>query len=435
MMSIRSSFQEKTFKNKIIESRFKVHVVDQLVAAARQEKISRTIGDDRGHGNVQSTDWQFMYNLPFIIPSLILRVFRSRQRSAIDGGLPDFVEYSEQIARSLQTRGYESVATAPPLTDHKAKIMARMTFHYLSCGRKILTREDFSRIIKNETASCDAYAIFDADGDGTITRSEFRSAVVKVFREQRNLGQSIANTGSALSVLDTISMIVVGAGLFLLLLALLGVKVQNILGVSASFILGMNFIIYDAANKTFHALLFLFVMHPYDIGDRVVIGKDIGYGDEDVMTVAHINIQNTVFRRWNSLLVSIPNHILAGGPVSNLSRGTEQWERIEFSLEAPDSQRLTVDEETNRLADMRHRIETFVLQYPQDYYQSFELRAVIAADSAKSEKNLDAIKFVLKIRCKETLDSQKKWIRHARILAFVKTVVKQVGVELAAIAA
>lgn len=469
MSIIRSSFQEKNFKSRIVENRFKVFVVDQLLLAAKQERLARQVQRqdaaattsapknviDTGAGRQQRSVVvrDFMFSLPFLIVEQARRYYRKwfgsgpsntyRQvgdqagaaSSPINLLSGEFDDFRRGLLQTIQASGYESVAKAPPRTDLEGKIMARMIFHYLCpADRSQLTQEDFAAIISNETACRDAYNVFDYDKDGSISKSEFRSAVIRIFREQRNLAQSVANTGSALSVLDTISMWVVSAGLFLLALALLGVRVQSILAVTASVVLGLNFVIFDGANKTFGAILFVFLMHPYDVGDRIVIGRDLN-SEEDVLTVMEINIQNTVFKKWNGLIISTPNHVLAGGPITNLSRASEQWERVEFELYAPDQMKLTVDEETEKLADLRRRIDAFVRQYHQDYYQAFELRAVIAADNAKSDKNLDKLRFVLKIRCRETIDSQKKWIRHARILAFVKQAVQHSGVEFAANAA
>lgn len=471
MSTIRSSFQEKNFKTRVVENRFKIFVIDQLLLAAKQEKYARQLSRQGssplasgGARDTSSTSIKpeavardFMVNLPFLLPEQLRRLYRKLQQRRRQGsgsgtasrvGLlhlgssdatgtmgGDFDDFKKEFLQTIQAAGFETVAKAPPRSDLEAKLMARMVFHYLCpVERNFLTIEDFRAIISNEAASRDAYNVFDYDKDGTITKSEFRAAIVRIFREQRNLTQSVANTGSALSILDTMSLWIVGAGLFLLALALIGVKVQSILAVMASVILGLNFIVFDGANKTFGALLFLFLMHPYDVGDRVVIGRDLS-NEEEILTVIEINIQNTIFKKWNGLIVHTPNHVLAGSPITNLSRATEQWERVEFELYAPDQHRLTIDEETEKLAELRRRIDAFVRSYSQDYYQAFELRALIAADNAKADKNLDKLRFVLKIRCRETIDSQKRWIRHARILAFVKQAVQGAGVEFAATAA
>lgn len=444
MSTLRSSFQEKSFKNRLIESRFKIYVVDILLLAAKRARLSRRLHHDdftSNNNRVKETAWDFMFNLPFIIPEQIWACFSTSPYSRIENfhlnlgnfSAAEFSEFRDELVQSIRLAGYETIAQAPPRTDHEAKIMARMIFHHLCPhDRKHLTIEDFSNLVSNETACKDAFSIFDLDRDGTITRSEFRGTMVRIFREQRNLAQSVANTGTVLSILDTMGKWIVTAGLFLFLLGLFGVQVSNLLGITASIVLTMNFIIFDAANKTFHALLFLFVMHPFDVGDRIVIGREVGYSDEDVLTVSHINIQNTVFRRWNGMFVSVPNHVLAAGPLTNLSRGGEQWERMEFTLYAPDQHKLTMQEETTRLSSLRRSIEKFLRHYSRDYYQSFELRAVVAADNGKSDRNLDTIKFFLKVRCKLTMDSQKKWIRHARLLAFIKQAVRSAGVEFAA---
>jgi len=417
-----------------------------------------------------------MFNLPFLLPQWLYRTLctgrdslyqtvniptSSNSAAFVEGS---FSAFQQDLLKSLRSTGYgyESIAQAPPRSDLQAKRMARMMFKYLQAQEDhVLLIEDFRPIFPNETACRDAYKVFDRDGDGTITRAEFRGAVVRVFREQRNLSQSVANTGSALQILDTITSWFLTIGLLALLLALLGVKVASLLAVSVSVVLGLNFMLFDGANKTLNSLIFLFFMHPYDVGDRVSLNQDAPARDEHVLTVLHINIQNTLFRHWNGLEVSIANHILASTAIVNLSRNSEQWERIDFEVRLSDektdsppsspssniekepaaavvssniSQYLgPVEEDTRRLFELRRGIEEFLRTYPTDYYsQAFELKTALAADSAKGDSNLDLMRFTLKVRCRETVDPQKRWVRHARLISFIKQAVRLLGVDLAA---
>ena len=51
------------------------------------------------------------------------------------------------------------------------------------------------------------------------------------------------------------------------------------------------------------SIIFLFVKHPFDIGDRVII-------ETDHLTVKEINLLSTVFLDANGILVQAPNLVL-----------------------------------------------------------------------------------------------------------------------------
>ena len=74
--------------------------------------------------------------------------------------------------------------------------------------------------------------------------------------------------------------------------------------------------------------IFLFVKHPYDIGDRV----DLSDG-EDRLTVEHISLLYTVFKRvQNGKLVQIPNIELNSLWVDNISRSKAMREQISVPI-------------------------------------------------------------------------------------------------------
>lgn len=454
MSNLRSSFQERSFKNRLIKNRFGIHVINELLNVARETRRSQRLGDLGTPRSHEATDIRtatdLIYNLPFVIGKQFAKLFRNPWRTRPESRVyslvtqnaetaelrdpesieEEFGQFRREILQTIRTSGYETVASATPRSDHEAKIVAKRIFKYLCpSNRKFLTLQDFSEIINSEAACKDAFELFDADKDGSVTRGEFRGAIVKTFREQRNLAKSFANTGSALSILDSVSASFISLGLFLLLLSLLGIQLQNILGIILSIVLGLNFIVFDAANKTFHALVFLFVVHPFDIGDQIVFGHEDASKHDNLLTVLHIHIQYTVFRRWNGLEVIIPNHVLAGNAISNLSRATEQWEKFEIALPLPENED-SVDTQAEKLAIFRKHIETFLASYPNDYYKAFELKVIISADGARAETDLNCWRFSLKLRCKETLDSQKKWTRHSRVLAFIQRSAQMSGISI-----
>ena len=54
-------------------------------------------------------------------------------------------------------------------------------------------------------------------------------------------------------------------------LLILGVDTNRLLILFSSFFLPAVFMFGNQAKITFEALVFLFIMHPYDVGDRVIV--------------------------------------------------------------------------------------------------------------------------------------------------------------------
>ncbi len=72
--------------------------------------------------------------------------------------------------------------------------------------------------------------------------------------------------------------------------------------------------------------IFLFVKHPYDVGDRVQIGSVD-------MIVEHISLLYTVFRRIDTnRTVQIPNIVNNGEWVENISRSKAMREHFTLAI-------------------------------------------------------------------------------------------------------
>lgn len=430
MILLRNNFQRKSFKDKMKESRFKMHLLEELSLLAQREKTVREHegSDTRPAAFLKSDSGQpgILDTLLFVYPRLFIESAVNLvlpSVNALKGG--DLGEQGKRIAQQLQHPADEGSHWKTPQTDKEAKDLARMIFNNLAPrGGHELTLADFLAIIPTKETATEAYYLFDADRDGSITRVEFRAAVVRIVHEHRNLMLSLANAGSVLSILDKFSYGVAATILFLLLLALAGVNIGALMGVVASFALSLNFIISDAANKTFHSLVMLFVVHPYDVGDRLVMTADVGFSSENILTVIAINIQNTVFRHWNGDQVTIPNHILALTPLTNLSRNTEQWERLELAVRLDDGLEAGAAEQIGQVESLKGRIDDFLGENPRDFYSSFELRAINPADTGQKENQLQIIYFVLNIRCKETQNTRKQWGRRLKLMAFLRSAIK-----------
>lgn len=440
-------FHERTFKNRIINCRFKIYIVQQLAlkgldADAAQQRTQVSGLDSNRIMASASRD-----NINEIQPNdestyigELINFFRgtSSRSQRVLGNAANFVQiqiedraatvpvthsssqsyekFSSKLKKHMKLYGYSQFAqNKTGLKDNEARVLAKDLFNFICpAGKNFLTIDDLAPFFASNQAKNDAYEIFDQDQDGKISKKEFRNAIISIYSELRDVTQSIRSSGSALQKLDIILKMIFIAGMMLVLMTIFSFNVTNTLTLTLSVVIGLNFIIGDLAKHFLDSLVLLFINHPFDIGDTIVVGLfEEGCYLKDILTVKQINLMTTVFTRWNGQETYVPNHMLAGAPfMTNLSRTVEQWEMIEFKVPSLASE--------SALVDLRKNIGSFLQMNDTYYYKVFDMHAIVAADMGNSEKNLDELEFNLRVKCKPTSDAQKRWARHAKLLKFIK---------------
>lgn len=76
-------------------------------------------------------------------------------------------------------------------------------------------------------------------------------------------------------------------------------------------------VLIRASFNTINSFLFLIRMHPYDIGDRLLISE---FNIEEDLIVRSIGLASTTFKRWNNEIVIFNNKILQRKVIKNLIR-------------------------------------------------------------------------------------------------------------------
>lgn len=442
-------FHERTFKERIINCRFKIYIVQQLALKALDVEHQKGITSSLVMSSASHDDLDlspdnddesssYIGELMKLVKSFFTpSTFVAGSQRAI-GNAANFVQiqvedneatvpvshsssqsyekFSKKLKKHMKLYGYSQFAqNNTGLKDTEARILARDLFNFLCPrDRNFLTLSDLRPCFAYSQAANDAFEIFDQDQDGTISKKEFRNTIVAIYADLRDLTQSIRTAGSALQKLDVILKIIFVLGISLTLLTLFSVNVTNILTLTLSVVIGLSFVIGDLAKNFLSSLILLFVTHPFDIGDTIVVGLfEEGCYLKDILTVKQMNLLSTVFTRWNGQETYVPNHMLANAPfMTNLSRTVEQWEMIEFKVPS-----ITPEE---ALIDLRKNIGSFLQMHDNYYFKVFDLHAIVAADMAESEKNIDELEFNLRVKCKPTSDAQKRWARHAKLLKFIK---------------
>ena len=368
MQRIRSSFHRQTYGRRIVEVRFKRFVVERL------SQIASVLAREQREAS-SSRD-------PLLKDNTTFRRGQPLSYTAFD------------------TLAYETIM----ITDLDARRIARDIFHALCpSDRKHLTPDDLS-VFGRDESNAEAFSVFDTDGDGSVSRSEFRNAVMGIFSETRNLARSIKDGDSALDKLDRIFLAALLVILGFLLLAVFKLPAQSILSLGLSTAIALNVFIGDSIKKIFENIIFIFLHHPYDVGDTVLLST---ISRDDSMMVRKIHLANTEFQRWNGEIMLIANNVLFGMQITNISRSHETWERIEFKLHiskaTPES-----------IYGLRKEVFAFLSDNSQGFFKSCDVR--LASEASGEE----AVGFYVKVQLKPTNDSVKRWQRRLQFKQFME---------------
>ncbi|KIL00586.1 hypothetical protein PAXRUDRAFT_821485 [Paxillus rubicundulus Ve08.2h10] len=213
---------------------------------------------------------------------------------------------------------------------HSARKLARKLFESLNAispGRSYLIVEDFYPYFRSTSEAHEAFALFDKDGNGDITKREMREAVQRIYRERKALTASLKDVSSAVAKLDAV---LVGAALLGITFACLLIFNRNNTLASlvplATIILGFSFIFGHSAQTLFESLIFIFSTHVFDVGDLVMI-------DEQYLVVKDFGLFSTTFRRVDGQEIIVPNSLLSSTKlVHNMRRSSSMWESTTITV-------------------------------------------------------------------------------------------------------
>ncbi len=92
-----------------------------------------------------------------------------------------------------------------------------------------------------------------------------------MYRERRALSLSLSDTKTAVNKLHQILNVILFTILIIIWLLVLGIATKNLLVFVSSQLLLVVFIFGNTCKNIFEAIVFLFVLHPFDVGDRCII--------------------------------------------------------------------------------------------------------------------------------------------------------------------
>lgn len=94
---------------------------------------------------------------------------------------------------------------------------------------------------------------------------------INIYKEREFLSYSLKDAKTAIEELNRVLSVIVLVLILIVFLLLMGLATTKLLVVLSSQLLVAVFIFGNTCKTVFEAMIFVFVMHPFDVGDRCVV--------------------------------------------------------------------------------------------------------------------------------------------------------------------
>ncbi|KAJ5953347.1 hypothetical protein N7454_000243 [Penicillium verhagenii] len=257
-------------------------------------------------------------------------------------------------------------------------------------GHDALYLEDIIEVFgpahKEEAEEC--FHALDKDGNGDVSLDEIILTITEFGRIRKALNHSMHDVDQAIRVLDGLLMAIASVLGILAFLSFVTSGLHTIITAGASALLSFSFAFSSTAAEVLGSCVFLFVKHPFDIGDRVEV-SDKPY------IVERISLLFTVFRNVKDhRLTQIPNNILNNLWVDNFTRANAMHEQLTVSC--------SFDTTFAEIEALREELQVFV----RDAENSRDFQSDINIEILGVGESMDKVQISVDIRHKSNWSNE-----------------------------
>ncbi|GIL65964.1 hypothetical protein Vafri_19606 [Volvox africanus] len=236
-------------------------------------------------------------------------------------------------------------------------------------GRKYLVARDFEPFFNSAEEVREAFAMFDSDRDSRITLQNMVDTIVRIYKERKKLALTLQDTRTVVAKLELICGVVMHVLFGFLYLVIFQVNVRELWLTFSSVTLAFVFVFGNSIRSIYEAVLFLFVVHPFDVGDWLLLANG------EVVKVEEIALLFCTFLKGDGRRLYYPNPKLIQEAVVNISRSETFW----------DSATVLVDVSTpgSVLEAVEGRLKRWLADNPKQYTGSGGVAARALANPSK----------------------------------------------------
>jgi small-conductance mechanosensitive channel len=320
--------------------------------------------------------------------------------------------FASQLTDALQTATMKDSKLYRNKKMLSARRLAKKLFNAVGHHRTTLVAEDFEPFFDSFEEAREAFKHFDADGNGDVSKQEFRDGVQRIFRERRALATSLKDASSAVQKLDGVLLgVALVIMIFIWLLIFNGDNTVANIAPLSTFVVGFSFIFGNSAKTLFESMVFIFATHPYDVGDLVCV-------DENFMFVVEFGLISTTFRTVYNETIVAPNALLSSQKmIFNCRRSNNQWEVTMIQVGYDSTLLEMIDE-------LRSRMRTYVKEHDREWGGGMEINL----NTIESQTN--SIELVIAMEHKGNWqDWGQRWSRRTQLMRQLKEELESLGIS------
>jgi small-conductance mechanosensitive channel len=357
---IAINYHRRQFNARVNESKVKVGMTDALYdtslalfpigsPAFRNEDFSIATGIDNtkqtsSNAKIVGTLAMFGENLQSTFGNITGEITSSRTKETKAAAIHNVVIEALELKVSTEA------------------LAKRIWFSLVAEGKQALEKGDIRSIMgpERQIQADEIFNLLDADQNGDISLEEMVMWVAEVARERKAIARSMHDVGEAVKVLDRFLSVIALILLAIIYAAFFDAGFAKYILNIGSQIAAVSFAISTTVQEFLGSCIFVFVKHPYDVGDRVLI-------NDAHMIVEHISLLYTTFKRVdNNRAVQIPNIINNNNWCENVSRSKAMKEQVSISVHCETS---FADIEV-----LKGELEDFTVENKRDFYPEVEIQ-------------------------------------------------------------
>mmetsp|Transcript_14978 Transcript_14978/g.29150 ORF Transcript_14978/g.29150 Transcript_14978/m.29150 type:complete len:995 (-) Transcript_14978:270-3254(-) len=241
----------------------------------------------------------------------------------------------------------EQVKNADIGTNSKRELLSHLSSRL---GNKIYFKEEVIDAFQQLDSAYDWEKIWkeflDPRDTGVLTWPRLRTMILDFYEQRYNLSLSLQDSKSVIKSMDVTIMSVFIVLVILISLTFYTTDIATMLSSIGTVILGYSFIFGGSVTTSFENIIFLFGIHPYDVGDALLFNNNR-------YTVSRIRLLTTDFVQADGAMMRLTNTYVASlGPIFNLN--TSENHSVAFTVYLP-----ATDVRESNITEIRKSLDDF----------------------------------------------------------------------------